>query len=118
MAAALKLLIAGPLLLYVVLFGAASTLLEIFTRYARYVSILKWLCLSLLSYVACAFVVKVRWAESARPLSGRRCRLNPLTYLMAIVACTRHLDQPVPVLLAGAGRGRGRASQARREAVD
>jgi len=59
MGAGLKLLIPGPQLLYVVLFGVLSASLEIFTRYARYVSILKWLCLSLLTYVACAFVVDV-----------------------------------------------------------
>jgi hypothetical protein len=47
MVAALKLLIGGPALLYVVLFGALSAGLRIFTRYARYVSILKWGCLSL-----------------------------------------------------------------------
>src|ERR1700730_2898781 len=45
MGAALKLLIGGPALLYVVLFGALSAGLQIFTRYARYVSILKWGCL-------------------------------------------------------------------------
>src|SRR4029077_14551527 len=47
MGAALKLLIAGPALLYVCLFGLFSATLEIFTSYARYVSILKSLCLSL-----------------------------------------------------------------------
>ena len=57
MGAALKLLIGGPALLYVVLFGALSAGLQIFTRYARYVSILKWGCLSLFSYVICAFIV-------------------------------------------------------------
>src|ERR1700737_3802261 len=40
--AALKLLIGGPALLYVVLFGPLSAGLQIFTSYARYVSILKW----------------------------------------------------------------------------
>ena len=85
MAAALKLLIAGPLLLYVVLFGVASSLLEIFTRYARYVSILKWLCLSLLSYVACAFVVKVRWADVGLAIIWPPLSSQP-AYLMAIVA--------------------------------
>ena len=51
MGAALKLLIGGPALLYVVLFGPLSAGLQIFTSYARYVSILKWGCLSLLGYV-------------------------------------------------------------------
>ena len=85
MGAALKLLIGGPALVYVVLFGLLSALLQIFTRYDRYVSILKWLCLSLLSYVVCAFVVSVPWTKVALavlwpPLSFKR------DYLMAIVA--------------------------------
>jgi NRAMP (natural resistance-associated macrophage protein)-like metal ion transporter len=85
MGAALKLLIAGPALLYVCLFGVLSIGLEVFTRYARYVSVLKWLCLSLFSYVICAFVVKVPWREVGwaticPPLSASR------DYLVAIVA--------------------------------
>jgi Mn2+/Fe2+ NRAMP family transporter len=63
MGAALKLLIGGPALLYVAVFGAASVLLEILVRYARYAALLKWLCLSLLSYVICVFVVNVAWAQ-------------------------------------------------------
>src|ERR1700730_17286107 len=62
---ALKLLIGGPALLYVGLFGALSAGLQILTRYARYVSILKWGCLSLLGYMICAFIVHVAWGEVA-----------------------------------------------------
>src|SRR5476649_2917576 len=56
MAAALKLLIGGPALLYVAGFGVVSLLLEVFVRYARYVSVLKWLTVSLFAYVGAAFV--------------------------------------------------------------
>lgn len=85
MGAALKLLINGPALLYTALFGAFSAVLAIFTPYARYVAILKYLCLSLLSYVVCAFVVdmpwaKVAWATIRPPLSLKS------EYLIAIVA--------------------------------
>ena len=85
MGAALKLMIGGPVLLYVCLFGLVSVALATFTRYARYISILKWLCLSLFSYVICAFVVHVPWAEVGwavvwPPLSTRA------EYMMAIVA--------------------------------
>jgi Mn2+/Fe2+ NRAMP family transporter len=85
MGAALKLLIGGPALLYVALFSTLSAGLQIFTRYARYVSILKWGCLALFSYVICAFVVHVEWGEVAwaivwPPLSFKA------EYLMAIVA--------------------------------
>jgi hypothetical protein len=41
MGAALKLLVHGPALVYVVAFGVLFAGLQIFTRYARYVSILK-----------------------------------------------------------------------------
>ena len=85
MGAALKLLVDGPVLLYVALFGVISASLEIFMRYSRYVSVLKWLCLSLLSYVACAFVVHVEWADLARQMVMPKLSLDP-DYLMAIVA--------------------------------
>src|ERR1700761_7836066 len=57
MAAALKLLLPGPLALYIAAFGILSILLEVFVRYSRYVSILKWLSLSLFAYVATVFAV-------------------------------------------------------------
>src|SRR5579862_2945339 len=52
MADALRLLIGGPLGLYVVFFAAVCTVLEIFSSYQRYVKILKWLTLALFAYVA------------------------------------------------------------------
>ena len=63
MGAALKLLLAGPLLLYVAAFGFLSVVLEVFLRYSRYVSVLKWLTLSLFAYVATVFVVGVPWGS-------------------------------------------------------
>jgi NRAMP (natural resistance-associated macrophage protein)-like metal ion transporter len=63
MGAALKLLIGGPMLVYIVLFGIVSVLLEVFARYSRYVSILKWLSLSLFAYVATVLVVQVSWHD-------------------------------------------------------
>jgi NRAMP (natural resistance-associated macrophage protein)-like metal ion transporter len=85
MGAALKLLIHGPALLYVLLFGALSAGLQIFTPYARYVSVLKWGCLALFSYVICAFIVHVAWGQVAwaivwPPLSFKA------DYLMGVVA--------------------------------
>jgi Mn2+/Fe2+ NRAMP family transporter len=61
MGASLKLLIGGPTLVYVALFGLVTVLLEVFARYARYVSILKWLTLSLFAYVGVALVVQIPW---------------------------------------------------------
>jgi NRAMP (natural resistance-associated macrophage protein)-like metal ion transporter len=61
MAAALKLLIGGPAGLYVAGFAIGCTWLEVFSRYQRYVSILKWTSFALLAYVAVALVVHVPW---------------------------------------------------------
>ncbi len=68
MGAALKLLIGGSQLFYVAAFGLLTVLLEVFSRYASYVSILKWLTLSLFAYVGVAFVVNMPWATVARSL--------------------------------------------------
>lgn len=85
MGAALKLLIGGPALIYVAVFAAISVGLEVFVRYARYVSVLKYLTLALLAYVATVFVVGVPWDQVAwsivvPPLSATR------DYVVAIVA--------------------------------
>jgi NRAMP (natural resistance-associated macrophage protein)-like metal ion transporter len=85
MGAALKLLIGGPSLLYVVLFSVLSAGLQIFTRYARYISILKWGCLALFSYVICAFVVHVAWGEVALAIIWPPVSFKA-EYLMGIVA--------------------------------
>src|SRR5579864_5194276 len=61
MAAALNLLIGGPIGLYVVGFAIGCTWLEVYSRYERYVSILKWTSFVLLAYVAVALVVHVPW---------------------------------------------------------
>ncbi|KAB7739057.1 divalent metal cation transporter [Parvibaculum sedimenti] len=63
MGAALQLLIGGPAPVYVVLFGAASVLAEVFIQYARYEPALKWLTLTLFAYVATLFAVDVPWSE-------------------------------------------------------
>ncbi|MDB5456687.1 MAG: Mn2+/Fe2+ transporter, partial [Caulobacter sp.] len=85
MAAALKLLIGGPQLIYVALFGAVSVALEIFSRYSRYVSVLKWLTLSLMAYVGVAFVVHVPWRTVAEALIVPHVTFSA-GYLTAIVA--------------------------------
>jgi NRAMP (natural resistance-associated macrophage protein)-like metal ion transporter len=63
MGEALRLLVGGPPRLYVVVFAVGCALLEIFVRYERYVSILKWTSVSLFAYVATALVVDVPWAR-------------------------------------------------------
>ncbi len=63
MAAAIQLVIGGPALLYVGLLALLSIGLEIFVRYSRYVSVLKWLTLSLFAYVGVALVVHIPWGH-------------------------------------------------------
>ena len=63
MAAAGNLLVGGPVGLYVVAFAVGCTWLEIFSRYQRYVSVLKWGSFVLLAYVAVAFAVHVPWGK-------------------------------------------------------
>ena len=74
MAAALKLLIGGPAGLYVTGFAIGCTWLEVFSRYQRYVSILKWISFVLLAYVAVALVV------------ARAVGAGPLPHLRAAVS--------------------------------
>ncbi len=85
MGAALKLLIGGPILLYVALFGIVSVLLEVFLRYSRYVSILKWLSLSLFAYVATLFAVKLDWFDVGYHLFVPRISWTG-TYFTVVVA--------------------------------
>jgi NRAMP (natural resistance-associated macrophage protein)-like metal ion transporter len=61
MGAALGLLIHGPTGVYVVGFAVVCVVLEVFSTYEHYVSILKWSSFVLLAYVAVALVVHVPW---------------------------------------------------------
>jgi NRAMP (natural resistance-associated macrophage protein)-like metal ion transporter len=63
MADSLKLMVGGPAHWYAVGFGVISLLLQIFIPYSRYVRVLKWLTLSLLAYVATAFVIHIPWTQ-------------------------------------------------------
>ncbi len=65
MGAALQLILPGPKWLYVPAFAILIVLLEVFMRYASYVSVLRWLTLSLFAYVATVFVVGVPWGTVA-----------------------------------------------------
>lgn len=90
MAAALHLLIPGPQWLFVLGVGFVSLGLEVFVRYTRYVSILKWLTLSLFSYVAVALMVDLPWATVGYHLVVPNIRIdaNYLTVVVAILGTT------------------------------
>jgi NRAMP (natural resistance-associated macrophage protein)-like metal ion transporter len=85
MAAALHLLIRGPMLLYVAGFAVVSVSIEVFMRYARYASVLRWLTLTLFAYVATVFVVKVPWLDVGRHLVLPHLSLSG-SYLTTVVA--------------------------------
>jgi Mn2+/Fe2+ NRAMP family transporter len=85
MSAVLRLLLAAPALLYVGLLAGAAVLFEMLTRYGRYVQLLRWLCLSLLSYVACAFVVDVPWQQVVHALLWPPLAASP-QYVLAVLA--------------------------------
>jgi len=64
MGASLELLIGGPHHLYAFFFALLCILLEVFVSYRRYVTVLKWLTVSLLAYVAVVLSVHVPWGTA------------------------------------------------------
>lgn len=68
MAAATRLLVPIPQVVLVVLFAVGMAVLEIAIPYHRYARVLRWLCLSLVSYLAVLFVVEIAWNEALRDL--------------------------------------------------
>ncbi len=85
MAAALQLVVGGQIWIYVVGFAVVSLCLEVFARYADYVRWLKWLTLSLFTYVGVAFVVHLPWAQVGYHLVVPNISLKP-AYLTTVVA--------------------------------
>ena len=90
MAAALQLVVGGQIWIYVVGFALVSLALEVFARYAAYVRWLKWLTLSLFTYVGVAFVVHLPWAQVGYHLVVPNISLKPdyLTTVVAILGTT------------------------------
>jgi NRAMP (natural resistance-associated macrophage protein)-like metal ion transporter len=85
MADVLHLLIGGPPLAYVLLFGGICVLLQIYMQYTRYVAVLKWITLSLLSYFGAVLMVDVRWSRFLDAILNPRIAFDK-DYLMMIVA--------------------------------
>ena len=96
MAAAADLLIGNgrtgqaPMFLLVGGFAIVTLLLEVFVRYSRYVSVLKWLTLSLFAYVGTVFVVGLPWGKVAVNVLLPHLSLAPgyLTVVVAILGTT------------------------------
>ena len=85
MAAALRLLVDGPQLIFVAAFALVTVLFEVFMRYSRYASVLRWLTISLLAYVATVFAVGVPWLTVAQNLVVPHIKLSG-DYLALVVA--------------------------------
>ena len=85
MAAALRLLVDGPQLGFVAAFAVITILLEVFMRYSRYASVLRWLTISLFAYVATVFAVNVPWLTVAENLVAPHVKLSG-DYLTVVVA--------------------------------
>jgi len=75
---------------FAVAFGIVSLLLQVFLPYARYVSVLKWLTLSLLAYVGVAFSVHIDWlaALHATVIPTIRWNRDYVTTIVAILGTT------------------------------
>jgi NRAMP (natural resistance-associated macrophage protein)-like metal ion transporter len=85
MADAMQLVLGGPWYLYLLFFTAICAAGPIWTKYARYVAVLKWLTVSLLAYVATLFIVHVPWSEALFRIVVPAWQWNS-DYLMMVVA--------------------------------
>ena len=90
MADAVKLLIGGPSIIYVVLLGGLCVVATVFLDYARYVTVMKWLTLSLFAYLAALFAAEVDWEQALAGLLVPRIAWSGsfLTTLVAILGTT------------------------------
>lgn len=90
MAAALQLMVPVPQAIGVIGFACAIAVAEVFVPYHRYAKILRWLCLSLLAYVAVLFVVNVDWGSVARDVVIPQMQWTKLeiSFLIALAGTT------------------------------
>ncbi|MBV9432750.1 MAG: divalent metal cation transporter [Hyphomicrobiales bacterium] len=85
MADSLRLLIGGPQLIYVVVFGIIAVLMQVFLAYKRYVGVLKFLTLALFAYIGTLFFVHVDWPALTTSLLVPHLSFDK-DYLTGIVA--------------------------------
>lgn len=85
MAASASLLIDLPFVFWLIIMTVIILVLEIFITYKTYVKFLKYLAMSLLAYIATAFVIKVDWVQALRSTLIPHLEFSKL-YLMNIVA--------------------------------
>jgi NRAMP (natural resistance-associated macrophage protein)-like metal ion transporter len=90
MAASVRLLVPVPQALLLVAMAGLMVGLEIFIPYERYAKVLRWLTLSLVSYIAVLFVIDVNWASVLRQTLIPRISWNrsEIAMLIAILGTT------------------------------
>jgi NRAMP (natural resistance-associated macrophage protein)-like metal ion transporter len=109
MGAALQLILPGPKWAYVPAFAILIVLLEVFMRYASYVSVLRWLTLSLLAYVATVFVVGVPWGTVAYHLVVPHVEWTAAYFTMVVAIFGTTIRAPIS--FSGRRRRRSRTSR-------
>ncbi len=85
MAEAFRLLVPLPQMVLVVVFGCFISVIEIVLPYHRYSRVLRWLCVSLLSYVVVLFIADVAWSDVARELVSPSMSFDKVT-VAALIA--------------------------------
>ena len=76
MAAATRLIVPLPYVTLVVAFAVLMALIEIFVPYHQYSRVLRWLCVSLLSYVVVLFIIDVSWSDVLREIVSPSLSFN------------------------------------------
>ena len=92
MGEAVRLLIGGPLALYIIATGLLCIGTQVFFSYGRTVRILKWLTLALFAYVAVILTVHVPWRQAVRE------SLHPWAFLPKDVSIKDYAAMVVAVL--------------------
>lgn len=85
MAAATRLIIPFPHVSLVVAFAVLMAIIEIVLPYHQYSRVLRWLCVSLLSYIAVLFIINVSWFDVASEIISPSLSFNK-TSIAALIA--------------------------------
>jgi NRAMP (natural resistance-associated macrophage protein)-like metal ion transporter len=85
MAAATRLIIPLPHVSLVVAFAVVMAIIEIVLPYHQYSRVLKWLCVSLLSYIVVLFIVNVSWMNVVSEIVSPNFSFNKTT-IAALIA--------------------------------
>lgn len=85
MAAATRLIVPLPQVSLVVAFAVLMAVIEIVLPYHQYSRMLRWLCVSLLSYIAVLFIINVSWFDVASEVVSPSITFNKTT-IAALIA--------------------------------